>query len=313
MKLLLGAKGNSDEATPNRVFPETSKMSREDEILKRMEKTELLLQDVAKIVVKTPGTSRKDGTEQKLAKMFGYNLFEDGRDFGDVEPKFKVRNWTLRSLREEEKSSESEEDTECMYKPKIIKSRPLDKKDEEQTTSMFMTRNDWRKAKTKPIAASKPKEKVFMYMMTDFGTYSGGCDEDIFGWLRAFEDNFYVNKDNRHIETKKEASRTAALQLIAKLKDPARSMVENFANKRDFEALYDYLVNTFCSESATQVSRQRLVKCLQRDDETINEFAVRLDKLVDHSFWRKKKPYRDERKFDEFSNKILPRLQKKIT
>ena len=53
-----------------------------------MEKTELLLQNMAKIVVKTPGTNRKDGTEKKLAKMFGYNPveLEDGRDFGDREP-----------------------------------------------------------------------------------------------------------------------------------------------------------------------------------------------------------------------------------
>ena len=176
---------------------------------------------------------------------------------------------------------------------------------------MFMTRNDWRKATAKPTAA-KPKEHIFMYMMTDVGTYSGGCDEDIFGWLRAFEDNFFVNKDNRFIKTDEEASKYAALQLIAKLKDTARSMVEDFANKNDFAALYDYLVRTFCSEAAMQVSRQELAMCLQRDDETINEFSVRLEKLINHAYWQKKKSYRDEKKMDDFSTKILPRLQDKI-
>ena len=83
-----------------------------------MEKTELLLQNVAKIVVKTPGTNREDGTEQKLAKLFGYNPFDfkDGRDFGDREPEFKGRTWKLRpELRKEEQSSESEgEDGVCI-------------------------------------------------------------------------------------------------------------------------------------------------------------------------------------------------------
>ena len=61
-----------------------------------------------------------------------------------------------------------------------------------------------------------------------------------------------------------------------------------------------------------QVSRQELAICLQRDDETINEFAVRLEKLINHAYWQKKKSYRDEKKMDDFSTKILPRLQKKI-
>ena len=111
----------------------------------------------------------------------------------------------------------------------------------------------------------------------------------------------------------KEASQLAAFlaALIAKLKEPARSMVEEFANKHEFAALYDYLVKTFCAEAGMQVSRQELALCLQRDDETVNEFAVRLEKLINHAYWQKKS-YRDEKKMDDFSTKILPRLQDKI-
>ena len=190
--------------------------------------------------------------------MFGYNPceFEDGRDFGDREPEFIGRTWKLRpELRKEDKSSESEEEDECMYKPRIIRPGQLDKKTE---TSVLMTRNDWRKAKVKPIAV-RSKEHVSMYMMmTDIGTYSGGCDEDIFGWLRAFEDNFFISKDNRFIKSDEEASKYAALQLIAKLKDPARSMVEEFANKNDFAALYDYLVKTFLLRSGYASVKTRI-------------------------------------------------------
>lgn len=148
---------------------------------------------------------------------------------------------------------------------------------------------------------------TFIMTMNEVETYSGNLDEDLISWLRTFDDNFLCSKDNRQAAARGEMKAVKAIQLLAKLRDPARTVVEALprAERIHYDSIVNFLKRTFLNSATAQVASAELSQAFQREKKTVNEYSVRISRIVERAYYDKSEDYRDTRKKEEFCSKLL--------
>ena len=130
---------------------------------------------------------------------------------------------------------------------------------------------------------------------------------------RDFEDDFAITKAALSPQAK--LDKIKAKHLIAKLRDPARSMIEllTLTEQNSFKAIVEHLRKWYLTESKKIRTMHELQETRQTTTESIQCFAVKIAKLVDRVSYEISDPTLvEQEKIKEFKYRVIPKFLAKL-
>ncbi|EGT45949.1 hypothetical protein CAEBREN_01577 [Caenorhabditis brenneri] len=142
-------------------------------------------------------------------------------------------------------------------------------------------------------------------MPTTIPVFSGGTNENFSTFTRSFSDHVNASKHTLD-DTAKRAVFLTYLSEYAR--DKAEELLEETPNS-SFESLVAEMKKTFEDPNRAEMERQQLRQCIQRSDETVDQYGERVRKLAQSAYAGKSRDFIHDKAKEAFTEGLLFNLK----